>query len=79
MTKMREYKHKDILGNDIKVGDACAFPAQNELKIGTVRKCNPKMLDVVQVGKSYWTRRYPHDVYVLNDPKLSLYILQKSK
>lgn len=79
MTKMREYNHKDILGNDIKVGDACAFPAHNELKIGTISKLNPKMIDVIQVGKSYWTRRYPHDVYIVNDSKLSIYLLKNSK
>jgi hypothetical protein len=77
---MREYKHADILGNDIKVGDACAYPTHNELKIGIVAKLNPKMIDVVGIGKSYFTRRYPHDVYLIsNDPKLSMYLLKNSK
>ncbi len=77
---MREYNHKDILGNDIKLGDVCVYPAHNTMKIGSITKLNPKMIDVVEIGKSYWTRRYPTDVYLItNDPKLSLHILKKSK
>ena len=77
---MREYTHADILGNAIQVGEVCVYPAYNELKIGTITKLNPKMIDVVGIGKSYHTRRYPHDVYLIsNDSKLSMYLLKNSK
>ena len=75
---MPDYQHKDILGNDIKVGDSCVYPVHNILKIGFVSKLNPKMLDI-KTGKGYFTRKYPHDVYVINDPKLSVYLLKNSK
>jgi hypothetical protein len=71
--------HKDILGNTIKVGDTVVYPAHNSLKIASVAKLNPKMINVVAVGKSYPDRKYPHDMLVVNDPKISMYLLKNSK
>ena len=71
--------HKDVLGNEIKENCIIAYPSHNRLKIGTVRKCTPKMVSVVPVGKQYWDRKYPYEVLVVDDPKISLYILKNSK
>ena len=77
MTKMLE--HKDILGNPIRVDDVVVYPSHNSLKIATVKKINPKMINVVAVGRSYPDRKYPTDLLVVNDPKITMYILKNSK
>jgi hypothetical protein len=81
MTKMPniEVAHKDILGNTIKVGDTVVYPAHNNLKIASVVKLNPKMINVVAVGKTYPDRKYPTDLLVVDDPKISMYILKNAK
>lgn len=70
--------HKDILGNSISDGDIVAYPHHNKLKVGVVKKCTPKMVSVSPVGKQYWDRKYPKELLVINDPKISLYILKYS-
>lgn len=75
MTKM----HKDILGNEIAESTVVAYPLGNKLKIGVVKKCTPKMLSIIPVGKQYWDRKYPQEVLVVNDSKISFYILKNSK
>ena len=75
MTKM----HKDILGNAIKDGDSVVYPDHNRMKVGSVKKSTPKMVMVQSVGKAYTDRKYPTEVLVVNDPKLSLYMLKHSK
>lgn len=77
MTKMHE--HKDILGNLIKVDDTVVYPSHNNLKIATVKKLNPKMINVVAVGKKYIDRKYPNDLLVVDDPKITMYILKNTK
>ena len=71
--------HKDILGNTIKEQDVVVYPNHNRMKIGTVSKCTPKMVTVIPVGKQYWDRKYPQEVLVIDDPKISMYILKNSK
>ncbi len=71
--------HKDILGNTIKIDDVVVYPAHNSLKIATVKKINPKMINVVAVGRTYTDRKYPSDLLVVDDPKITLYMLTHSK
>ena len=71
--------HKDVLGNPITETSVVAYPDHNRLKIGTVHKCNPKMVTIIPVGKQYWDRKYPQELLVVDDPKISLYILKNSK
>ena len=71
--------HKDVLGNPITETSVVAYPHHNRLKIGTVHKCNPKMVTIIPVGKQYWDRKYPQELLVVDDPKISLYILKNSK
>ena len=69
-------EHKDILGTKIKVGDIVAYPDHNRMKIGTVDKINPKMVNVRAVGKSYHDRKYPHELLTIDDPKITMYMLK---
>lgn len=71
--------HKDILGNTINEGDSVVYPHHNSMKVGIVKKNSPKMVMVRAVGKMYTDRKYPHEILVVNDPKISLYILKNSK
>ncbi len=71
--------HKDILGNVINEGDGVVYPHHNSLKIGTVQKNNPKMIMVRPIGKTYTDRKYPQELLVVDDPKISMYILKHSK
>lgn len=77
MTKMHE--HKDILGNSIKLDDVVVYPAHNSLKIATVKKINPKMINVVAIGRRVPDRKYPTDLLVVDDPKITMYILKHAK
>lgn len=72
-------EHKDILGNSINVGDTVVYPAGNTLNIAVVKKINPKMINVVAVGRSWPDRKYPNDLLVVNDPKITIYMLKHSK
>jgi hypothetical protein len=74
-----EIIHKDILGNTIKVGDTVVYPSHNNLKIALVKKVNPKMVNVVAVGRTYPDRKYPTDLLVVDDPKITLYMLKHNK
>ena len=74
-----EVIHKDILGNVINEGDSVVYPHHNSMKIGTVKKNSPKMVMVQAIGRTYVDRKYPNELLVVNDPKISLYLLKNSK
>lgn len=74
-----EISHKDILGNIIKAGDTVVYPSHNALRIAVVKKLNPKMVNVVAVGHSWPDRKYPNDLLVVDDPKITLYMLRNTK
>jgi hypothetical protein len=71
--------HKDILGNLLKVGDTVVYPDRNSLSIAVIQKLNPKMINVMALGRSYPDRKYPSDLLVVDDPKITLYLLKNSK
>lgn len=80
MTRMdKEISHKDILGNIIELNDTVVYPYHNNLRIATVVKLNPKMINVVAVGRSYPDRKYPSDLLVVDDPKITMYMLKHNK
>ncbi len=74
-------EHKDIIGNLIKVGDTVVSPNGTRLYVGVVEKINPKMINVKLVATSWrgTERRYPQELLVVNDPKVTLYLIQNSK
>jgi hypothetical protein len=74
-----EIIHKDILGNLIKVGDTVVYPSHNALRIAIVKKINPKMINVLAVGNTWADRKYPNDLLVVDDPKITLYMLKHNK
>ncbi len=76
---MTDVVHKDILGNTIKVDDTVVYPSHNSLRIATVKKLNPKMINVVAVGGTYPDRKYPSDLLVVDDPKITMYMLTHGK
>lgn len=69
-------EHKDILGNTIKVDDTVVYPNHNRLQIATVKKLNPKMINVVAIGRKSPDRKYPSDLLVVDDPKITMYLLK---
>lgn len=73
---MTEIIHKDILGNKINLEDTVVYPSHNNLKIATVKKINPKMVNVVAVGRKVPDRKYPEDLLVVDDPKITMYMLK---
>lgn len=79
MKEKTPIEHKDIIGNVICEGDTVVYPSHNSLRVALVKKINPKMVNVVGVGRSWTDRKYPSDLLVVNDPKITLYMLQHSK
>jgi len=73
-----EVVHKDILGNIIKVDDTVVYPQHNSLQIATVKKINPKMINVKGIRKYRVDRKYPSDLLVVDDPKITMYLLKNS-
>lgn len=71
--------HKDILGNTIDEGAVVVYPHHNHMKVGTVKKNSPKMVMVQAVGRKCTDRKYPNELLVVDDPKISLYILKNTK
>jgi hypothetical protein len=71
--------HTDIIGNPIKLNDTVVYPSHNTLKIATVKKINPKMINIVAVGRNYPDRKYPSDLLVVDDPKITMYMLKHNK
>lgn len=69
-------EHKDILGNAIREGDIVVYPARNTLRVATVKKINAKMINVVPVGYIWPDRKYPSDLLVVEDPRITLYMLK---
>lgn len=74
-------EHRDPLGQILSVGDCVAYPTFNKLAIGKIKKLNPKMIEVVKIGKkSNWRdsgiRKYPSDVVKLQGPEVTMYLLK---
>lgn len=67
----------DIVGKEIKNGDSVLFPKGKELKVGIVKKINPKTISISPVEKDInigWY--YPFNIYVIDHPSITLHILQ---
>lgn len=74
-----EPEHRDKLGRLLKVGDCVAYPGSNSLIIGTVKKLNPKMVGVAQLGRGWGPKnKYPGDLVLLEGPEVSMYLLKNA-
>jgi len=75
-----EIVHKDKLGRVLNIGDAVCYPDRNSLEFGTVRKINPKMITVWEMGShSTWytgSRKYPQDLIKVEGPEVTMYLLK---
>jgi hypothetical protein len=76
-------EHLDKLGRPLAEGDCVAFPGQNTLYIGTIKKLNPKMVKVVKVGAKSWyasngTNKYPEDLVKLDGVDVTMYLLKNA-
>jgi hypothetical protein len=80
MMVKEEVVHKDKLGRILNVGDTVVYPSSNSLVVGTVKKLNPKMVKVAEVGVvSRWytgNNKYPSDIVVVDGPEVSMYLLK---
>lgn len=75
---MTDIKHNDILNNPVNTGDIVVYPNRNRMSIGVVKKLNPKMINITPIGNSWIDRKYSSEVLVVDDPKISMYILKNS-
>lgn len=83
MSKTTLIEHKDRLGRNLSVGDCVAVAHRNELMIGTIKKLNPKMLNVVEVGSRGWRasdgyKKYPSECVQLSGADVTMYLLKLS-
>jgi hypothetical protein len=72
-------EHKDKLGRILKAGDCVAYPVQNSLVIGTIKKINPKMVKVAQVPAQRWggdSNKYPADCVKLDGADVTMYLIK---
>ena len=76
-------EHRDKLGQPLTLGACVAYPSRNSMEIGVIKKINPKMLTVWELGikHSTWytgSRKYPSDLVLLQGPEVSMYLLKNS-
>ena len=75
-------EHRDKLDQVLSVGDVVCYPSHNSLELGTVKKLNPKMVKVWEIGKhSKWytgSNRYPSDLVKVEGPEVTIYLLKNS-
>jgi hypothetical protein len=74
-------EHRDKLGQLLAIGDAVCYPSHNSLELGTVKKLNPKMVKVYEVGRknSEWysgSNKYPQDLVKVSGPEVTMYLLK---
>lgn len=69
--------HKDRLGRILKVGDCVAVSHHNQLMIAVIKKLNPKMIKVIELGSRYRSsyNKYSSECVRLDGPDISLYLL----
>lgn len=75
---MKNIEHKDRLSRPLKLGDCIAVAHRNGLMIATIKKINPKMIKVVEVGtRSSWGHnKYPNECVLLEGPDVTMYLLK---
>lgn len=76
---MAVIEHRDLLDQEIKIGDLVACADHNNLLIGTVEKLNPKMIGVKFMGYRSHKNKYPKDMIVVDGPQAMIYLLKHIK
>ena len=80
---MSEIIHRDIFNHDIKLNDTVLLSVSGgwgmRLTLGTIKKINPKMINVQPIGSKRLERRYPEEVLVVtHDPRMTAYMLKNA-
>lgn len=75
-------EHRDRFGRLLKIGDCVAYPASNQLMIGTIKKLHPKLVGVAEVRLSKYrlsmSNKYPSELVILDGPEVTMYLLKNS-
>ena len=79
----QEPQHTDALGRVIKPGDCVAYCEHNELKIGVVRKINPKTIGMSTKrwsydGSNHFVNRRPEQCVIVEGPYVTMHLMKKS-
>lgn len=81
-----EPKHKDRIGQLIKLEDYVVYPDHNHLAIGMVKKLNNKMIGVsklVKSSKGYnwssYSNKYPEDCVIVDGARVTMIIMAQEK
>lgn len=69
---------QDKLGNPLELNMYVAFAANNSLHLGQVSKITPKMIRVSSIKNSNSWLRYANDVVIIENARMTYYILQNS-
>ena len=75
-------KHKDRIGQLIKLEDYVVYPDRNHLAIGMVKKLNNKMIGVSKLVKSKkgydwsdYNNKYPEDCVIVDGARVTMLIM----
>lgn len=68
----------DRLGREIHVDDCVAFPDNNSLNIGKVKKINPKMIGIEKLNSKYqgYYNKYPVDCVIVDSQDVTMWLLK---
>ena len=77
-----EPRHKDRIGQLIKLEDYVVYPDRNHLAIGQVKKLNNKMIGVSKLVKSKlgynwssYSNKYPEDCVIVDGARVTMIIM----
>jgi hypothetical protein len=78
--KVKEYHHKDFLGQDLNPGDPVAYIHLGNIQVGYVHHNSPKRTIIHTYGEYQWrSPKEPSRVLKITEtPALTLHILKKS-
>lgn len=67
----------DIVGKQINKGDSVLFPQGKKLRVGIIKKVNPKTVSISPIDDVKVGWYYPRNIYVIDHPAITLQILEK--
>jgi len=79
MSVKKEITHCDRLGKNLEVGDVVAFSHDKTLKIGSISKLHPVLVEIKELdSRPYWNppKVYPSMTIKLEGPEITAYLLK---
>ena len=67
---------KDIIKNELNIGDMVAFATHNSLVLGIISNITPKMVRVKRLGSTRTNLKYSSDLIKIEGPTAVLYLLK---